>query len=95
MVIVAVAVRDPPSPVAVIVYCVVAPGQTSLDPLGLTSPTPWSIETREAFVEDQVSVEHLPGLRETGVAEAETVGAARLQPNRSRQMARYLITLLH
>ena len=52
------AVRDPPSPAAVIVNCVVLPGQTCLEPLGSTFPTPWSIETLEAFVDDQVRVAH-------------------------------------
>ena len=55
---VAAAVRDPPSPVAVIVYCVVIAGQTCLEPVGATSPTPWSIEALEAPVEDQVRVAH-------------------------------------
>jgi hypothetical protein len=53
---VADAVSDPC--VAVIVYCVELPGQTCLDPLGSTFPTPWSIETAEAFVDDQVRVVH-------------------------------------
>ena len=48
----------PDPPVAVIVYCVEFPGQTCLDPLGSTFPTPWSIETVEAFVDDQVRVVH-------------------------------------
>ena len=52
------AVFDPPSPAAVIVYCVVLAGQTWRDPLGSTFPTPGSIETLEAFVDDQVRVAH-------------------------------------
>jgi len=49
---------DPCSPAAVIVNCVELKGQTSLDPLGSTCPTPWSIETVDAFVDDHVSVAH-------------------------------------
>jgi len=50
--------RDPPSPTAAIVYCVVLPGHTCLDPLGLTLPTPWSIEALEAFADVHTSVAH-------------------------------------
>jgi hypothetical protein len=49
---------DPPSPAAVIVNCVVLRGQTGLVPLGSTFPTPWSIETLEAFADDQIRVAH-------------------------------------
>jgi hypothetical protein len=52
------AVRDPPGPAAVIVYCVLLPGQTCRDPPRSTLPIPWSSEAWEAFADVQVRFEH-------------------------------------
>ena len=69
-------VREPPAPDAAIEYCVVTVGQTSRDPLGLTLPSPWSIEALVTLVEFQDSVAHLPRSMVTGAAMIDTVGAA-------------------
>jgi hypothetical protein len=69
------AARDPPSPTAAIVYCVVLPGQTCRNPLGSTFPTPWSIEALAAFAEVHASVVHWPCWIVAGLAERDTVGA--------------------
>src|SRR4030067_962468 len=47
------AVFVPPSPMTVTVYCKVVGGHTCRDPPAATLPIPWSIETADAFVEDQ------------------------------------------
>ena len=70
-----VPVTVPDAPLAVIVYCAEAPGQTCLDPLASTFPTRWSIETSAAFVDDQVNVVHSPASTEAGFADNVTVGA--------------------
>src|SRR3972149_4510403 len=44
------AVREPPSPVAVIVYIVVLAGRTWRGRLGAMLPIPWSIDALDAFV---------------------------------------------
>src|SRR5215471_2645783 len=67
--------RVPPSPLAVIVYCVVSFGQTLRDPLLSTLPTPWLIEALEAFEVDHVIVAHCPCLTDPGSAEIDTIGA--------------------
>jgi hypothetical protein len=67
--------RDPPSPTAAIVYCVVLRGHTGQDPLGSTLPTPWSIEALEAFAADHARVAHWPCWIAVGLAERDTVGA--------------------
>ena len=67
--------RDPPSPTAAIVYCVVLRGHTGQDPLGSTLPTPWSIEALEAFAEVHIRVAHWPCTIAAGFAERDTVGA--------------------
>src|SRR4029450_1057483 len=62
----AVSEREPPGPSTVIVYRVVLEGQTSLEPLGLTLPTPGSMEALVAFVAVHESVVHLPSSIEFG-----------------------------
>ena len=69
-------VRVPPSPIAVIVYCVVLPGHTSREPFGSWLPIPWSIDALEAPVVAQSSFAHLPWSIVAGYAEIRTVGAA-------------------
>jgi hypothetical protein len=56
----ALASAVPPGPVAVIVYVVDSVGETPTVPSGATVPTPESIVSAVAFVEDQVSVEDCP-----------------------------------
>jgi hypothetical protein len=68
--------RDPPSPAAAIVYCVVLRGHTWREPFGSTFPTPWSIVALVAFADDHVRVAHWPSWIEAGLAERETVGGA-------------------
>src|SRR5262245_40753849 len=72
----AVSEREPPAPAAVRVYRVVLVGQTCLEPLESTFPTPLSIDTVVAFEVDQLSVEQAPSSIEEGEAENEIVGAA-------------------
>jgi hypothetical protein len=67
--------RDPPSPTAAIVYCVVLPGQTCRNPLGSTLPRPWLIEALAAFAEVHASVAHWPRWIVAGLAERDTIGA--------------------
>ncbi|MHB1024073.1 MAG: hypothetical protein ACYC24_00005 [Desulfobacteria bacterium] len=52
------AVRVPPSPIAVTVYCVVLKGHTWREPFGSVLPIPWSIDALEAPVVDQASFAH-------------------------------------
>jgi hypothetical protein len=72
---VAAAVADPPAPVAVIVYVVVAVGLTDLVPDVPTAPIPLSIVTEVAFVLDQVNVDDCPEVMVVGLADSVTVGA--------------------
>src|ERR1700757_4364735 len=67
--------RVPPSPLAVMVYCVVSFGQTLRDPLVSTLPSPWLIEALEAFDVDQDRVAHCPCFTDPGSAEIDTIGA--------------------
>ena len=64
----------PPGPVTVIVYVVVARGETWVEPFTDTSPTPLSIVAESASVEDQVNVEIPLGDIVVGSAEIVTVG---------------------
>src|SRR4030042_2984202 len=70
------AVFVPPSPMTVTVYCKVVGGHTCRDPPAAPLPIPWSIETADAFVEDQVRSAHFPLSIQGGLAMRETVGAA-------------------
>src|SRR5215472_8674388 len=72
----AVAVEEPPGPVAVIVYVVESEGVTFVEPSAVTVPTPGSIESCVASVEFQVRVEDSPLLTVVGLACNVTVGRA-------------------
>ena len=72
----AVAVAVPPSPLAVRVYVVDELGDTDRDPLVLTSPIPWSMETLVAPVVVQDNVEDWPLSIVVGLADSVAVGAA-------------------
>src|SRR4030067_960370 len=54
------AVFVPPSPMTVTVYCKVVGGHTCRDPPAATLPIPWSIETADVFVADQVRSARFP-----------------------------------
>ena len=73
---VAVAVTEPPALVAVMVYVVVADGETLRVPDALTVPTPWLMLTLVALVLDHVNVDDWPPAIEVGDALNVTVGGA-------------------
>jgi hypothetical protein len=76
MLTVAVAVTDPFTPVAVMVYTVVVVGLTCTVPTSATLPTPWSMLTEVALADCHVSVTLSPELIVVGVALKITVGAS-------------------
>lgn len=69
-------VAVPPAPVAVNVYCVVADGDTFMDPEAATEPMPWLMEIDVAFVVVQVRVAEFPAVMVTGDADSVAIGAA-------------------
>jgi hypothetical protein len=73
---VALAVVEPLLFLAVIVYEVVAVGDTLSEPLSGTLPMPWLMEAEVAPLDVQVRVEELPTKMVAGEAEIVTVGLA-------------------
>src|SRR6267142_6076809 len=73
---VAVALAEPPGPVAVMVYVVESEGVTLVEPWAVTSPTSGAIESCVASVEFQLRVADSPLLMELGLACSVTVGRA-------------------
>ena len=71
---VTLSVAVPPGPVAVIVYVVVSVGETAMDPLTSTLPTPGSITQVSACVELQNRVDDSPNKIVSGSAERLTLG---------------------
>ena len=66
--------ESPAFPTAVIVYVVVVVGKTSIEPLGATNPTPWSIKILREFETDQNSVAGWPATINDGFSRKLMIG---------------------
>jgi hypothetical protein len=75
-VILALALAEPPDPLAVIVYVVEAAGVTFVEPCALTVPTSGAMVSCVASVEVQLSVDESPFSTALGLASRVTVGWA-------------------
>lgn len=73
---VALSAAVPPGPVTVMVYAVVTEGETLVDPVRGTVPTPWSILALVASVELHESVAESPDMIVSGDAVILTVGGS-------------------
>jgi hypothetical protein len=72
----AVALAEPPGPVAVMVYVVESEGVTLVEPCAVTAPTSGAMESCVASVEFQLKVEVPPLSMVVGLACSVTVGVA-------------------